>query len=111
VLVSFGKEVGYGPTLTAALDDVLGVTGGDSIGEPIEPGGGPAVSGSVKALLEDAEAKFLEAEKALQRGDLQAYAAAQEEARVLVERALAAAGASAGPSASLSPSPSPSSSP
>jgi len=107
VLVSFGKEVGYGATLTAALDNVLGVTGGESIGEPIEPGGGPAVSGSVKALLEDAEAKFLEAEKALQRGDLQAYAAAQEEARVLVERALATAGASPRPSASPSPSSSP----
>ena len=108
VLVSFGKEVGYGPTLTSALDNVLGVTDGEeSFVDPIKPGGGPAVSGGVKALLEEAEAKFLEAEKALQKGDLKGYAAAQEEARDLVERALAAAGASAAPSPSPSPSPSP----
>ena len=108
VLVSFGKEVGYGPTLTSALDNVLGVAAGDGpIIEPPGNGGGPVVTGSVKALLEKAEAKFLEAEKALQKGDLKGYAAAQEEARDLVERALAAAGASAAPSPSPSPSPSP----
>jgi len=107
VLVSFGKEVGYGPTLTSALDNVLGVTDGEGpILEP-DPGDGPSLPGSVKALLEKAEAKFLEAERALQKGDLQAYADAQEEARVLVERALETAGASATPSPSPSPSPSP----
>ena len=108
VLVSFGKEVGYGPTLTSALDDVLGVTDGEgSVIDTPTPGDGPGPSGTVKTLLERAEAKFLEAEAALQKGNLQGYAAAQEEARVLVERALQVAGAVAKPSPSPSASPSP----
>jgi uncharacterized membrane protein (UPF0182 family) len=107
VLVSFGKDVGYGPTLASALDDVLGVTDGeDSIADPddpAEPGrpdrpDGPGVPGDVQSLLERAEAAFTEAEEALQQGDLAGYAAAQERARRLVEQALEAAGASPSPS-------------
>jgi uncharacterized membrane protein (UPF0182 family) len=109
VLVSFGKDVGYGPTLLAALDDVLGVTDTDDSfadpeepSEPGEPGpsGGPTVSADVQSLLEQAEAKFEEAEQALQEGDLQGYADASSEARELVQQALEAAGASPSPSPS-----------
>jgi uncharacterized protein len=111
VLVSFGKDVGFGPTLATALDDVLGVTGGeDSLvdqGDPGEPGGPsgepstppgeqPAISGSVRSLLQQAEAKFAEAEQALRDGDIPGYAAAQDEARDLVARALKQAGARGG---------------
>ena len=112
VLVSFGKDVGFGPTLATALDDVLGVTGSDdSIAGPDEPSGPetdpgdqPPVSDDVRALLQQAEDKFVEAEQALQDRDLQAYADAQREARDLVEQALESAGA-ATPKPSPQPSP------
>ena len=110
VLVSFGEQVGIGTTLTAALDDVLGIastpndTGGASGGTGGASGGaGGAVPSDVRSLLQQAESKFVEAQKALQAGDLEGYAKAQGEARDLVQRALAAAGR---PSASASPSPS-----
>jgi uncharacterized membrane protein (UPF0182 family) len=110
VLVSFGKDVGFGPTLAAALDDVLGITGTDqslSDGETGNGNGNPPPSGQplpgdIESLLQQAEAKFAEAEQALQSGDLQGYADAQQEARDLVEQALELAGAS--PSAKPSPS-------
>ena len=49
------------------------------------------VSGDVRALLQQAEEKFQEAERALQQGDLSGYAEASEAARELVEQALEAA--------------------
>ncbi len=96
VLVSFGEDVGIGSTLTAALDDVLGITTPD---QSIEPGGTPPepppgggqVSTSVRSLLEQAEAKFAEAEKALESGDLAGYQEATDAAKQLVQDALAAA--------------------
>ena len=116
VLVSFGKEVGYGPTLASALDNVLGVTdAGESVtdpDDPAEPPPGeqpttpPPGNATVASLLGQAESKFEEAEQALQDGDLQGYADAQAEARDLVERALQAAGVTRGPSPQ-SPSPTP----
>jgi uncharacterized membrane protein (UPF0182 family) len=120
VLVSFGEQVGIGTTLTAALDDVLGIastptdTGGASGGTGSGSGGsGGAVPSDVRSLLQQAEAKFVEAQRALQAGDLEGYAKAQGEARDLVQRALQAAGkaspsASPSPSSSASPSKSPS---
>ena len=113
VLVSFGKEVGYGPTLASALDNVLGVTdAGESVTDPDDPPPGeqpttpPPGNATVASLLGQAESKFEEAEQALQDGDLQGYADAQAEARDLVERALQAAGVTRGPSPQ-SPSPTP----
>jgi uncharacterized protein len=106
VLVSFGEDVGIGSTLTAALDDVLGITSPedsidpDTSGEepPGEepPGDGGEVGSDVRSLLEQAEDKFAEAEQALRDGDLAGYAAASEEVRELVEQALAAAGEAGG---------------
>ena len=98
VLVSFGEDVGIGSTLTAALDDVLGITTPEEPTEPgttpvPEPGSGGEVPNSVRALLQQAEDKFAEAEAALRQGDLPAYANATEEARALVQQALEAAAA------------------
>ncbi len=107
VLASFGKEVGIGPTLTAALEDVLGesVPGSEPVelpGEQPAPDGGgeqpPATSGDVQALLEEAENAFVAADAALSKGDLATYQQEMERARNLVEQALAAAGV--GPSGS-----------
>ncbi len=101
VLVSFGKDVGFGPTLTTALDDVLGKINPDNapVGEPgtTPPGGGTEQppSGDVQALLQQAETAFNDAQKALQDGDLAAYAEATNRARDLVAQALKAAGVTA----------------
>jgi len=130
VLASFGGKVGYGTTLNAALDNVLGTTafgGAPGTGQGVPPStGGTGASPTVRSLLEQAQAKFTEAQAALKRGDLQAYAAAEAEAQTLVEQALKAAsapaptpsgGASAKPSgtpsgaASSTPSTAPSSQP
>ena len=101
VLVSFGEEVGIGTTLTAALDDVLGISdaGGRRRPRRHRTGhgrrtGGP-VSGDVRQLLRQAEAKFAAAQKALQAGDLEGYATAQADARDLVQQALVEAGGGA----------------
>ena len=64
VLVSFGEQVGIGTTLTAALDDVLGITSAQPGRRDarqrhrrrVPPGG--SVSGDVRALLRQAEADF-----------------------------------------------------
>ena len=124
VLVSFGEQVGIGTTLTAALDDVLGIassptegTGGTTGGSSGGSGGtsgGSTVPGDVRSLLQQAEAQFAAAQRALQSGDLEGYAKAQGAARDLVRKALVEAGKASpsgkpSPSSSASPSASPSS--
>ena len=106
VLVSFGKEVGIGPTLSAALGDVLSrASGGGST--PIDTGQNQTGEGDTQnlpvaalRLLQQADRKFAQADKALKAGDLEGYATAVNEARALVERAI-----SAKPAAKPSPSP------
>ncbi len=97
VLVSFGEDVGIGSTLTAALDDVLGITSPeesidpDGNGLPDEETPGEAVPNSVRDLLEQAEAKFAQAQRALESGNLAGYEKATEQARDLVQQAIDAA--------------------
>jgi uncharacterized protein len=97
VLVSFGEDVGIGTTLQEALDDVLGQKTGTSPGGQGggEQGAGGATGGAipsnVRALLEQAEQKFAQAQRSLRSGDLQGYAKAQKQARALVQEALDAA--------------------
>jgi len=113
VLATFGDQVGIGTTLTQAVDDVLGTasapadTGsGAGTGSSGGSGGtGAQLPGDVKSLLQQAETKFSQAQRALQAGDLAGYAKAQADARNLVQRALQAANT---PSPSPRPSPSPS---
>jgi len=92
--VSFGPKVGIGPTLQAALDVVLGVSGPETT--PPTPGENPPGTGTTTPLptaalqlLQQADVKFREADAALKRGDLQGYATAVDEGRALVEQALA----------------------
>ena len=104
VLASFGKEAGYGTNLTDALKDVLrnagnegtfnipGETGAD--GEqppPVDSGPGAGADPEVLDLLQQADEAFAEAESALQRGDLEAYARSTQRAQGLVAQALAQA--------------------
>ena len=94
VLSSFGRDVGIGSTLSDSLDDVLGSGGSDTS----TPADEPSTSGSdsqnlpVQALklLQQADQKFAEADKALKAGDLTGYSRSVDEARALVDRALKA---------------------
>jgi len=95
VLASFGSDVGVGSTLTAALDDVLGTTPGTGTPVTTPPdnsgtGGGTELPTQALQLLQQADAKFREADTALKAGDLQGYADAVDAGRKLVEQALAA---------------------
>jgi uncharacterized membrane protein (UPF0182 family) len=93
VLASFGNEVGIGPTLSDALNDVLGTTGtdtGEEIGAPSDGNGEPGEALPVDALklLQQADEKFRQADAALKRGDLAGYQKAVDEGRDLLEQAL-----------------------
>ncbi|MGY2875893.1 uncharacterized protein ACVW00_003083 [Marmoricola sp. URHA0025 HA25] len=97
VLVSFGTDVGVGPTLTAALDDVLGKAPTPAAPGTPTPGGTTGNGGTgdntqlpTKALklLQQADAKFAEADAALKNGDLKGYADAVQQGRDLVEQAI-----------------------
>ncbi len=113
VLVSFGEQVGIGTTLQAAINDVTGATTPPLTGGTPPTGGtGGTVPANVRALLQQATVKFTQAQRALAAGNLEGYAKAQDEARALVQRALAAADAAerAKPSRAPSPSASPSAS-
>ncbi|MEZ5112679.1 MAG: UPF0182 family protein [Nocardioidaceae bacterium] len=105
VLVSFGRQVGIGSTLGEALNDVLARSGeppqtatpsedepatdkpsaGDTTPTPTEP-----LPKAALKLLQQADAKFAEADKALQAGDLAGYQKANDEAKALIRAALAA---------------------
>ena len=91
VLASFGGKVGFGSTLDEALNVVLGEspsTGGG--GPPTGPGTPPTPgTGDVLSLLQQADAKYAEAQQALAAGDLQGYADATAQAQALVQQALA----------------------
>lgn len=92
VLTSFGREVGIGSTLATSLNDVLGVTSSDtpSTDPGSDTGDGDTQDLPVAALrlLQQADAKFGEADKALKAGDLAGYAQAVDEAQALVQRAI-----------------------
>ncbi len=99
VLVSFGREVGIGPTLTGALDDLLQNAPGDQTPVPEDAtptppadkpdqGSGQPTSTEALELLRQASAKFDEADKALKDGDLAGYSKAVNEAKALVKQAL-----------------------
>ncbi|MFN7150883.1 MAG: UPF0182 family protein, partial [Microthrixaceae bacterium] len=112
IAVSFGEEVGVGRTLGAAIYDVLDLDGmpsdtprGAATPDPDpepdpDPDGGegeeepPAESpeATVESLLQQADAKFEEADQALRDGDSVGWARAMEEARALVQQAVELAG-------------------
>ncbi len=112
VLASFGRNAGFGTTLTEALNDVLEsgelteeeATGGgsDTGGSDTGGGGGGGGGGSdgstgngtlspeVLDLLQQAVDAFAEADQALQDGDSVRYAELTEQAEDLVKQAQAA---------------------
>jgi uncharacterized membrane protein (UPF0182 family) len=102
VLASFGRNAGYGTSLTAALNDVLAegaITGEDTgvQGEEEEPPGtdGPGTGDpgaetppDVLDLLVQADQKYAEAQAALEDGNTVKWARAMREAEALVQEAL-----------------------
>jgi uncharacterized membrane protein (UPF0182 family) len=96
VMVSFGKQVGIGTTLSLALDDVLGTPsapidgGGGTPTPPTKPGGKPTLPVKALKLLQQADQKFTAADKALRAGNPVAYARDIQQAKALVAQALAA---------------------
>ncbi len=114
VLASFGRNAGFGTTLTEALNDVLesgelteeetvgsgdgGGQGGGGGGDGGEDGGGDgggdggdgSLSPAVLDLLQQAVDTFAEADQALTDGDTVRYAELTEQAEDLVKQAQAA---------------------
>ena len=112
VLVSYGGRVGIAPSMADAIADALGQgngttpttpPGGEPTGEPTTPPSGepsatpsaeptPAPTGTlnnrVRDLLDQAEAKFAEADRLQAQGDTVGWAEALDEARDLVAQAV-----------------------
>ncbi|MBA2953837.1 UPF0182 family protein [Nocardioides sp. MAH-18] len=121
VLVSFGGDIGYGPTLYDALRQLVGETGGGSE-TPTEPGGGGGGGGDgggtgsidvrIERLLREANQAYSAAQDALAEGDLGAYQEHVNDAQDAIEEALALSAQrdpeASGGGATEEPSPSPS---
>ena len=113
VLVYYQGEVGVGDTLPLALQDAIdssstgttpptGTPSGTPTGTPSTP---PDNTGaSVKQLLTQAQEHFVAADTALKQGDLKTYADEIDQARQLVNQALALENGGATPPSSGSPS-------
>lgn len=110
VIVSFGKEVAFQPTLSAALDELFGSGAGAGVPGPStspSPGTSPPAS-NVKALIAAAQKAYDDGQAALKRGDFTAYGQAQARLKAALDQLAARAGATATTStASPTPSPSP----
>jgi uncharacterized membrane protein (UPF0182 family) len=106
VLASFGKNAGFGTTLTEALTDVLldsgtsippdpdpdpGEGSGNANGEGRPGDGDPTTPPDVLDLLRSADEKYADAEAALRVGNTVKWAKLMTEAEALVQRALQAA--------------------
>ncbi len=107
VFVFFDGQVGYGPTLQNALDQIF--AGLPSTG-PAVPAGTGQVSAAVRKYLAQAVQDYKSAQAALRAGDFAAYGqdiANMKQALDNAQRAASATAAAArGPSATPSPSPS-----
>ncbi len=97
VMVRFGRFVGIGDTLQQALDQVFAGNAGADTGEQSGSGtpgktSGTADNPTATKALQQAQAAFGEANKALKSGDLATYAKKNKEADAAVDRALTALG-------------------
>jgi uncharacterized membrane protein (UPF0182 family) len=110
VLVGFGEEVGFAPTLEEALDEVFGGDSGaqtsagagvddaeaatDGEEQPAEGGTRPPATGdALQDALNEANQAIQDSDRARQDGDWSAYGEAQQRLQDAIERALEADGA------------------
>ncbi|GAA3198743.1 UPF0182 family protein [Actinocorallia longicatena] len=92
VLVSFGDKIGFAPTFSEALQQVLSGGGkvpptegsGDTPAQPTAPSAG------IQALIDDVNNAYKEAQTALKNQDLTAYAAAQKKLGEAIQKLVAA---------------------
>ena len=113
----FGKQVAWGETLDQALDGLFGGNSGATAGDAgVAPPGGtttPPTSGTsseLTAAIADIQAAYAEGQAALKRGDLAAYAVAQDKLKAAIDAAAAleTSASSSGSSGSSTATPSPS---
>lgn len=102
VLVAFGEEIGFAPTLDEALDQVFGGDSGVNAGDADSSGkasdgekggtnvkdGKTARKPNTRKSLEEARDAMKEADQALKDGDWKKYGEAQERLRKALDRAL-----------------------
>ena len=113
MLAYYDGQVGYGPTLTAALAQVFGTAPAPTSTGPSPPAsshGAPA-SAAVLKYLGQAEAYYNAAQAALKSGDFAAYGQDLALMKAALDNARNAAQGSPAATPSPSPSPSPSASP
>jgi uncharacterized protein len=104
VLVAFGNQIAFEPTLSEALDSLFGGSSGAETGdedvtptdpetEPTDPGTEPTEptepTTEYQAALQEASAALTAREQALQAGDFAAFGEADERLTAAVERLLA----------------------
>jgi uncharacterized membrane protein (UPF0182 family) len=89
VAASFGKDVGFGQTLDEALRVALKLESGDVDSTPEEDDDEetPAAGSTPSQYLEDASARYNEAQDALKSGDLAEYQRKIEQMNNLIEQA------------------------
>lgn len=106
VLVAFGEQIGFAPTLDEALDQVFGGDSGAEAGDSDAAGqtdsddagavtDGEDESAGLEDALERARTAMQDADEALRDGDFTAYGEAQERLRKALEDAIDAEGGDA----------------
>ena len=120
VLVGFGEQVGFAPTLEEALDELFsGSSGAETAAdagvdesEAAQAADGTATStdsASLVGALHDARKAMQDADAAMKAGDWAAYGEAQTRLNEALQRAIDAEGIEGTATTQASPSPSPSS--
>jgi uncharacterized membrane protein (UPF0182 family) len=100
VFVAFGDQIGFAPTLDAALDQVFGGNSGANAGDAAQNTGGstPTPGGTttqtaqqqLAAALQEASAAIKASAAALAKNDFAAYGVAQKDLADAVKKAIAA---------------------
>jgi uncharacterized protein len=126
VFVAFGDQIGFAPTLDAALDQVFGGNSGANAGDAAQNTGGTTAPGAgtgsttqtaqqqLAAALQEASAAIKASSAALAKNDFAAYGVAQKALQDAVKKAIAAQaelGTATGSKATTTPTPAPTASP
>ncbi len=104
VLVAFGEDIGFAPTLDEALDQVFGGDSGAQAGDAGAAGSGAsgasggigegegekAPAGDLEEALQQARKAMEDSDKALKAGDFAAYGEAQDRLKKAIDDAVAA---------------------
>ncbi|MGZ6827877.1 MAG: hypothetical protein ACXVGH_13910, partial [Mycobacteriales bacterium] len=105
VIVSFGSQIAYQPSLAQALDVLFGAGAGTKVtppSSPTSPTSPPPVGSTVAQLIHDAQKAYSDGQAALKAGDFAAYGQAQAALKTALDALAKAQGVA---SASASPTP------